>query len=187
MSAGRIVTTLGLLGFGLTASLGAQGLGDTAARERAKRAQPTQAKKPEAKVFTNDDLDRGKPPGPKPEGGSTGDRAAPSEGEGQPPEPAEDRLEQERPFLDGIRAAEEEVTAAEDRIRELSGKLNPMSTSYIYGASGSNDANEELRVRAELRQAESQLQAARQGVVTANQNLQDFRRGRSVGSSVSDR
>ena len=37
-----------------------------------------------------------------------------------------------------------------------------MSTSYIYGAGGSNDANEELRVRDELRQAERELQAARQ-------------------------
>jgi hypothetical protein len=55
-----------------------------------------------------------------------------------------------------------------------------MSTSYIYGMGGSNDANEELRVRAELRQAETELQAARQSVVTATQRLQDFRLGRSV-------
>ena len=54
-------------------------------------------------------------------------------------------------------------------------------TAYIYGAGGSNDANEELRVRAELRDAESQLQAARQALVGANQNLQGFRQGRPPG------
>ncbi len=66
-------------------------------------------------------------------------------------------------------------------MRQLSEKLNPMSVSYIYGAGGSNDANEELRVRAELREAESQLQAARQALVTANQNLQGARQGRPPG------
>jgi len=75
------------------------------------------------------------------------------------------------------------VTRAEGQIRELSGKLNPMSLSYIYGSGGSNDANEELRVREQLRQAESDLQAARQGVEAANRNLQDVRQGRQPGSS----
>jgi hypothetical protein len=55
--------------------------------------------------------------------------------------------------------------------------------SYIYGSGGSNDANEEQRVRQELREAEEQLTSARQAVQTANQNLQDFRAGRPVGSS----
>jgi hypothetical protein len=53
-----------------------------------------------------------------------------------------------------------------------------MSTTYVYGAGGSNDANEELRVRGELSQAESQLQAAREAVANANQAIQDFRAGR---------
>jgi len=73
--------------------------------------------------------------------------------------------------------------APEAQVRELSDKLNPMSVSYIYGAGGSNDANEELRVREELRQAESGLLAARQGVEAANRNLEDFRQGRTPGSS----
>jgi len=182
MSARRIVASLGLLAFALTASLAAQGLGDTAARERAKRTSQTEAKKEPAKVFTNQDLDAGRPPGSKPTSEGTG-APVPRENEASDssdssPEP--DRREQERRFLDAISAAQQQVTQAETQVRSLAERLNPMSTSYIYGTGGSNDANEELRVRAELRQAETELQAARQSVVTATRQLEDFRLGRSV-------
>jgi hypothetical protein len=179
MSARRLAATLGLLGFAFAAPVLAQGLGDSAARERAKRA--AQAKKDPGKSFTNEDLEAGRPPGSKPSADSSSDAQAASE---QPSEPAaappEDRLAEERPYLDAIIAARAEVTAAESRIKELSDKLNPMSVNFIYGAGGSNDANEELRVREELRQAERDMQAARLGVDTANQNLQAFRQGRPV-------
>jgi hypothetical protein len=56
-----------------------------------------------------------------------------------------------------------------------------MSISYIYGSGGSNDANEEIRVREELRQAEGILQGARQALGDANKSLQDFRQGRPSG------
>ncbi len=186
MSAWRIAAALGLLGFVGVAPLAAQGLGDLAARERAKR---TQTKKPEAKVFTNDDLDAGKPPGAKSETDAASAAPPPESQAAAPAElpPVDERQQQERAYLDAIRAAQAELRGAENRIRELSAKLNPMSTTYIYGSGGSNDANEELRVREELRQAEPQLLAARQAVATANQNLQDFRQGRPVGSSDSDR
>ncbi len=174
---GRRNATLALVVFAFAAGAQSQGLGDTAAKERQKRAE----KKPRGKSFTNDDLDKGRPPGSKPAGESSDASPAPAEVQSYTP-PEEDRLAQERPYIDGIRAAEAEVTAAEGRIRELAARLNPMSTTYIYGASGSNDANEELRVREELRQAESQLQAARQAVVDANRQLQDFRRGGLVES-----
>jgi hypothetical protein len=184
MSAFRIAVVTGLLGFWLVAPTSAQGLGDTAAREKAKRAAKAEAKKEPGKTFTNSDLDQGRPPGAKPESG--GAEAAPASAEEGPvpahsPAAAEDRVTQERSYLDAITAAQQGVTAAETKVRQLSEKLNPMSLSYIYGAGGSNDANEELRVREELRQAESQLQAARQAVVTATQNLQGFRQGRPSG------
>jgi hypothetical protein len=180
MSARRIAAVTGLLGFVFVAATAAQGLGDTAARERAKRAAKTQAKKEPAKSFTNEDLEEGRPPGAKPETGSTqaAPQAAPQQEEQEAPSPAEDRLAQERIYLDAITAAQQGMTAAETRVRELSDKLNPMSLSYIYGAGGSNDASEELRVREELRQAESELQVARQTLATATRNLQDVRQGR---------
>lgn len=182
MSARRIAAVTGLLGFVLVAATAAQGLGDTAARERAKRAAKTQAKKEPAKSFTNEDLEEGRPPGAKPETGSTqaaaAPQAAPQQEEQEAPSPAEDRLAQERIYLDAITAAQQGMTAAETRVRQLSDKLNPMSLSYIYGAGGSNDASEELRVREELREAESELQVARQTLATATRNLQEVRQGR---------
>jgi predicted nucleic acid-binding Zn-ribbon protein len=59
-----------------------------------------------------------------------------------------------------------------------------MSGSFIYGASGSNSANEEAEVRDQLNQAEGELNAARQAVVTANQALQDFKQGRASAPPV---
>jgi hypothetical protein len=176
----RIVASLGLLAFALTAPLAAQGLGDTAARERAKRTSKTDAKKEPAKVFTNQDLDDGRPPGSKPASEGTG-APVPRENEASDSSdssPETDRREQERTRR--VSAAQQQVTQAETQVRALADRLNPMSTSYIYGTGGSNDANEELRIRAELRQAETDLQAARQSVVTATRRLEDFRLGRSV-------
>jgi hypothetical protein len=54
-----------------------------------------------------------------------------------------------------------------------------MSGSFIFGATGSNDANEDLQVREEMRQAEARLVEARQALAAANQALQDFRQGRA--------
>jgi hypothetical protein len=178
----RIAALAGLLGFALASATAAQGLGDTAARERAKRAAKAQEqKKQPSKVFTNDDLAEGRPPGAKDEDGGENENQSPlprSEEDSAPSSSSGDPLADERPLLDAVSAAQQGVTAAETKVRQLSEKLNPMSVSYIYGAGGSNDANEELRVRAELREAESQLQTARQTLVQANKDLQDQRRGR---------
>ncbi len=185
MSALRVVAAVFL---SLVAGSGwAQGLGDKAAKERAKRAQ---SKAKDARVFTNTDLDAGRPPSAKKEDGSgaAAGGAEPSpplvpirEGGGSPDAPEDDRRVQERGYVDAVGAAQGQLSAVEARIRELQGRLNPMSTTYIYGAGGSNDANEEQRVRSELRQAEDELVSARQAVADANQNLQDFRQGRPVG------
>lgn len=182
----RIVRTLGacVLGALVASAAGAQGIGDKAAKERAKRAQ---AKGKEAKVFTNTDLDAGRPPGSKPssEDANAGAAATSSESSAptSSPDPYAQNREQDKGYVDAVAAAQGQVAAVEARIKELSSKLNPMSMSYIYGSGGSNDANEEQRVRSELREAEEQLTAARQAVAQANQNLQDFRQGRPVGAS----
>jgi hypothetical protein len=179
MTTRRMTIVLGLLAFVVPAVATGQGLGDAAARERAKRQAAKKAA--ETKVLTNEDLEKGRPPGAA---RTTGEAAtAPAEGGGgaEPGEspPLQDRLADERPYLDAVQAAQSRLSQLEARIQELRAKLNPMSGSFIYGASGSNSANEEAEVRQQLNQAEGELNAARQAVVAANQALQDFKRGRS--------
>jgi hypothetical protein len=179
MSARRVATVLGLLALALPALGAAQGLGDVAAREKAKRAQQAKA---EAKVFTNEDLDAGRPPSTT----GSGEPAGVPESGSAPAEPSgEDRAQGERPLLDAVTAAQASVASSEARVKELGDKLNPMSGSFIYGATGSNDANEELRVRAEMQEAEARLLEARQALAAANQSLQDFRQGRAPSPSGS--
>ena len=54
-----------------------------------------------------------------------------------------------------------------------------MSTTFIYGASGSNSANEEAEVRSQLQEAEGELREARMALTAANQAMEDARRGRA--------
>jgi hypothetical protein len=179
MSVSRIAV-LGLLAVALPALGAAQGLGDVAAREKARRAKQAKA---EPKVFTNQDLDGGRPPSAT--GSGDAGAAAESGSEASPAEPApDDRMAQERPLLDAITSAQTNVSAIEARIKELGDKLNPMSGSFIYGPTGSGDANEEARVRDEMRQAEAQLVEARQALAAANQALQDTRQGRSPAAAA---
>ncbi len=183
MSVLRRLTVLGLLGLALPAGAAAQGLGDTAARERDKRAKQAREQKADAKVFTNDDLAAGRPPGAPASDAPAASSPAPEAARGEPTPAEPDRLTQEQPYIEAIRSAQEQVAATEARIRELSEKLNPMSGSFIYGAQGSNSANEEAQVRQGLREAEAQLLGAREGLAAANQGLEDFRRGRTPSSS----
>jgi hypothetical protein len=178
MTVRRLASVLGLLAFLLPALAAGQGLGDAAARERAKR-EATKKKAGETKVLTNEDLDRGRPPGSTSASGTTA--ASPEERpaeEASPPPPMEDRQAGERPYLDAIQAAQTRVSQIEQRIQELRSKLNPMSGSFIYGATGSNSAEEEAQVREQLTQAEGELNAARQAAAAASEALQDFKRGR---------
>ena len=70
MTARRVATVLGLLAFLAPVVAAAQGLGDVAARERAKRAKQEEGNKAsKAKVITNEDLDASRPPGAAPTGG----------------------------------------------------------------------------------------------------------------------
>lgn len=183
MTVRRIATVLGLLALVLPGLAAAQGVGDAAARERARRAKQETAKK--AAVLTNEDLDKGRPPAAERTGGEeAASSAAASAGDYRESPPIEDRLAPERPYLDAIMAAQTRLSQVESRIQELAAKLNPMSGSFIYGASGSNSANEEAEVRDELRQAESELDEARQAVVAANQALGEFRQGRPSAPPV---
>jgi hypothetical protein len=186
----RATVVLGLLAFLLPAVSTAQGLGDAAARERAKREVAKKAS--EAKVFTNDDLDKGRPPESTSTSTSTSTSnsraSAPAQDE-NPSEassssPMEDRLANERPYLDALQAAQARVSQIEQRIRDLRSKLNPMSGTFIYGATGSNSLTEEAEVREQLTQAEGELNAARQAVVAASQALQDFKQGRPSAPPV---
>lgn len=166
----------------------AQGLGDAAAREKQKR-QAT-ASRPKARVLSNDDLRKDEAGKPASEAASTASQSTPAGSSDQTENeaPAENeeaatrrtQLEQAQAEVESARSA---VVAAEGRVKELADKLNPMSTSFIYGAGGSNDANEELRVRQELQQAEASLTQSRDALVRANRGLEDVRQGRPAGSS----
>jgi hypothetical protein len=180
VSAGRTAIPLVLLALVLPGLAAAQGMGDVAAREKARREKQEAAKK--APVLTNQDLDKGRPAGAPPAG--EGASSSPSEGGGDAPAspPIEDRFAAERAYIDAVQAARGRVAALESRIQELQAKLNPMSGSFIYGATGSNSANEEAQVRSDLTQAESDLSGARQALVEANQALEDVHQGRAPGS-----
>jgi hypothetical protein len=165
---------VGLLALIVPASLAAaQGLGDAAARERAKRE-----KSASSRSYSNDDLERGRPTGsakkkttassaasPEHAPSSTSDTATSSEA-GAPSRRSESSESSEprepRESREPARPPQSNTAALEARIKGLQDKLNPMSGSFIYGATGSGDANEEARVRSELQQAEAELAQARQ-------------------------
>jgi hypothetical protein len=190
MTARRIAIALALLCLAVPGRVAAQGLGGAAARERDRRAKEAQAKKRgEGEVFTNEDLTQGERPGTPAaagEGSSGGFSPPPAKGAQTRPEAAsppddredgEDRRATEQPFLDAVSGAQSRLSVVEKRIQELQSKLNPMSGSFIYGATGSNSAVEEANARAELSGAEGELAAARQDLATAVEALQDVRQG----------
>ncbi len=190
MTARRIAIALVLLCLAVPGWVAAQGLGDASARERDRRSKEAPAKKRgEGKVFTNEDLAQGQPSGTPPPAGeasSAGSSSPPATDSETRPEEAsrpddredrEDRRATEQPFLDAVSGAQSRLSALERRIQELQSKLNPVSGSFIYGATGSNSTAEEAAVRAELGGAEGELTAARQDLATALLALQDVREG----------
>ena len=179
-----------LLVAGVTTAHG-QGLGDVASRERDKREKQVRAPKESTPSFTNEDLDAGKPPEDK-----NKKKAADADASTEPAsvpytiEPPPSQADEGdsswagrvTALRDQMSEAQARVNGVEGRIRALSGKLNPMSTDYIYGAQGSNDANEELQVREQLREAEAELLEARRALAEASEAWEGFRRdsGRNI-------
>jgi hypothetical protein len=188
-----LVALLALL---VPALAAAQGLGDAAAREKQKRqATPAKAK---AKVLTNDDLKKEEDGKTKTDGASGGaagasptmeptssagagqaERERPRGSEGGDGEVGDTRqaaIQQAQARADSARQA---VVDAEARVKELGDKLNPMSPSFVYAQPNAADAaGEEARTREALRNAEAQLDGARQALVSANRDLEDVRQGR---------
>ncbi|HEX9188842.1 MAG TPA: hypothetical protein VGB87_17305 [Vicinamibacteria bacterium] len=192
MSARRVALALAALGLALPGWASAQGLGDTAAkeraaRERARRQEATRKAEP-PKVFTNDDLAAGRPPGQAGEGSAPADASsATAEGSSSAVVPSAEAGDEAtlpsqrlRAELDAVSSARSRVATLEARVRELGAKLNPMSTEFIYGSSGSGSAGEEAEVRAELQQTEVALGAARQELARATEALEDASRRQSV-------
>jgi hypothetical protein len=175
-----------------------QGLGDAAAREKARRQkQPSAQAVP---TYTNDNLPApatasAAPAGTAPakaSGGTPSAKAAGSSATTTPPAAAEtpavtttpspnERAIAEQAYVDAIAAAQRRLTALEAHITELQAQLNPMSSTYVYGGAGSNRADDEIRIRTELRDSDAQLAAARQALEAATQALSDFRAGRRTG------
>lgn len=181
MSARAIAVSMGLL-LALPCLGAAQGLGDAATRERQKRAKAAGGKEEPVRVITNEDLDRGRPPGGSEAAASSPSAAAVTED--VPPSTVVDRTSEVRPFVDAVASEQARIQSLEARIRELGGRLNPMSTTFIYGATGSNSPAEEAQVRESLTQSEAELAEARQALAAANRSLEDARRGRPPSSSA---
>ncbi len=176
----QVLAGVALLALALPGSGLAQGLGDSAARERAKRAQA--GKKAEPRVYTEGDLAAGRPPADKGEGGSSAPSSSPmaaavaeEESPSSPPEPLPSELL--RPYLDALTNAKTRQAEIEGQVRVLSAKLNPMSGTFIYGSQGSNSANEEAQVRAQLNQLEGALTQARREVSEASEAADRASRG----------
>ncbi len=142
---------------------GAQGIGDTAAREKERRSKEAQAggnKAAEPATYTNDDLPGSKAPAKKEEGQGTASQAQPAAGtpaEPSSPGPLAERAAAEKEYQDKVDAAQKDVDELEAKVRDLQASLNPMSSTYIYGRTGGADANDEMRVRNELQGTEARL------------------------------
>ena len=178
MSLRRVLVALAVVALAAPAASRAQGLGDTAAREREKRAKEPKDDKADparAYVYTNEDLEEGRPPGetrnePSAAAGTSAYRSSSSRSR-EESDSGSERGGDQRQQLEALKEAQARVSSLEARIREAGSKLNPMSTDYIFGASGSNNPNEELQVRQELSSLQAQLTAARQELARANEGL----------------
>ena len=149
------------------ALVSAQGLGDVAARERAKRQKQAAGTAGAGKSFSNDDLEQGGSPDSK-QKSTTPTPASSGEGSSTASESSSESSRRREPSEPAESPKESATAALEARVKALQDKLNPMSGSFIYGATGSGDANEELRVRSELQQAETELATARQAAAGAS-------------------
>jgi hypothetical protein len=163
-----------------SADVRAQGLGDSAKRERQKRK--TDATKP-PRVYDNDDLQKGRPPGKKTEEGAKDATPPPDTRPLDEPDPGDVAAQEKRIRVEAAQAnldaSEARVAKLETRIKQLEDSLNPMSPSFVYGASaGMSAAGGELRARDELQAAQKELLEARQAVEADRKALDEARSDR---------
>ena len=132
------LASLVLLACWLPAVAAAQGLGDTAAREREKRAKQAGEEGRAGPVFTNDDLDAGRPARARPRRRAHRRRpGAERPAEAPAPPPPRGPPAAERPYIESAPARRRRGSRRSRRgSRSSRAKLNPMSASFIYGAVG---------------------------------------------------
>lgn len=178
----RLLWALAL--FCLPTALAAQGLGDHAAREKQRREAEKKAEPASEYVYTQHDLEQYRPVDSDDDEDDEGD----PDGDGEGATSANDEIDEElrrmraqrvrgrndpnRAQRDEASRAQSEVDQIERRMRELNGKLNPMSRDYIYGeANTGSAANQELEIKQELAELQDDLRQAQQDLVDANAEL----------------
>jgi hypothetical protein len=184
MSAREVALAAVLLVLGVPGVVGAQGLGETAAQEKERRERESKETENEpAPVYTNDDLKAFRPPGAESDdedesGGEVSPSSAASSRGPSRPRPSgrvRGRDDPDRDRRDEVSRAQAQVDQIEARIRELNGRLNPMSRDYVYGeASNVDAANEELRIREELNELEQELRQARRDLSEVTSGRGDY-------------
>ncbi len=155
----------------------AEGIGDVAARERARREKQALAGTTEAPTYTNLDLPQNEPEdGKKAATNETRRTASQSDplpevsaSSGSERGAAEESSEEVSIEQAEVAARERQVAALEAERQELQAKLNPMSGTFIYGGTGSNSPAEEARVRNRLSALEQEIPKARQALDEARE------------------
>jgi hypothetical protein len=178
----RVVLGLAIATLALPALSAAQGLGDIAARAKADREQRAQEAPQPVRTFTNDDLPERDP------SEDSEDEVTPDEGDESPPE---DRASRSRARDSGgpdeaeIERSRNRVRRLEAMVEELQQRLNPMSTTYIYGGTGGPvggvQSDEERAVRRQLDAAQQQLDQARESLAEAESRGGSGRRDEPAG------
>ncbi|MCG6926727.1 MAG: hypothetical protein LJF30_15630 [Acidobacteria bacterium] len=185
-------TSLALAAFALLALPAvstAQGIGDAAARARQEReSQGSEGKKTAPRSYSNDDLEglaertNEDSEGTVSTTGVTSSSAGPAESRG--PTREEGGAGDLERFEEALTRAQGRVQTLEAQVEDLQQRLNPMSTTYVYGGTGgpvgATQADEERRVRRELAVAERQLAQAREAVTSAENALARARRAGPV-------
>ena len=179
------------MALGLPVASAAQGIGDAAARARQERAsRAPEEKTTEPRSYSNDDLEGlAEKTNEDSEGtvSTTGDVSPSAAGPRAPTRSGGATREEERaghlePFEDAVTQAQGRVQTLEATVEDLQQRLNPMSTTYVYGGTagpvGASQADEERRVRQELAAAERELEQAREAVTAAEAALAGARRQR---------
>jgi hypothetical protein len=162
-----------LAALALAAGASAQGIGDVAARERAKRQAASTST--EKRAFDNVDLEQGRPPGAKSDAPADKPQPAQEPAEGASPEEA--MRARVQAAEEAVQAAEKEVVRLEGRQQEILDMLNPMSVKYVYGQARSMDATaEEQRLKDELAALPARIEAAKKAVIDAQRAVADARR-----------